>query len=508
MTKYIGLTIGPIYKTMMKAKKTRELWGASYLFSYLMKNIIKKVNGNKDEFDVSFVVPNVSAIQEFMNPSDLQKSGVGLFHDRFICKVNKSFLAELSDIIESILSETADKMANVDDIGIKKSAFEDYLKNYLRVYFCEIDSDKNINEINEDINKHLDALELMTKFIIKEDVDCLGEFLNRVNRSFLNEDAFHKTRRPFPSIPEIAAREFDFKVIKPKPAKNNPFDTDEPDIYDQLESVHGKTAIKTYHKYIAIVQADGDDLGITITGLTQNKAFESFSEALFKFADKANKIIKENGGTTIYAGGDDLLFFSPVMYNKVSVFEVCHLLSDCFRGKMAEALGRNDNLPTMSFGISISYYKYPMYEALEAAQTQLFDKAKKFRGKNAVSFRYLKHSGASFDGTVSRNSEIYPHFRRLITADLTSEILTSVIHDIRQYSALLLEIGADLTRLRYFFENKYNEDIHKGYTGFFESVTAFIHEVCCTCKYSEKEKIHLIHSVLKLKKNLMGEEDK
>ena len=53
MSKYIGLTIGPIAKTLHQARKTREIWGASYLFSYLMKKIIKKL---KDK-DVKFVLP-------------------------------------------------------------------------------------------------------------------------------------------------------------------------------------------------------------------------------------------------------------------------------------------------------------------------------------------------------------------------------------------------------------------------------------------------------------------
>jgi CRISPR-associated protein Cmr2 len=32
--KYIALTIGPIYKTISKAKKPKELFAGSYVFSY------------------------------------------------------------------------------------------------------------------------------------------------------------------------------------------------------------------------------------------------------------------------------------------------------------------------------------------------------------------------------------------------------------------------------------------------------------------------------------------
>ncbi|MFW2427635.1 type III-B CRISPR-associated protein Cas10/Cmr2, partial [Aliarcobacter butzleri] len=51
--KYIALTIGPIYKTLKNSKKTRELWGGSYIFSYIMKQIILKFE------DRDFVTPYI-----------------------------------------------------------------------------------------------------------------------------------------------------------------------------------------------------------------------------------------------------------------------------------------------------------------------------------------------------------------------------------------------------------------------------------------------------------------
>lgn len=500
MDKYIGLTIGPIYKTMMKAKRTRELWGASYLFSYLMKKIIEVLFKT---YKAEFIIPFVTDPSVFEPGKE-----VGLFHDRLIAKVKSSIVDELQPhVISMILQETAQKMAEWLGDESKKDTIETYLKEYLSFYFCEVEAEdgKEQKEINKEINGYLDVLELQSSYLAENRNEYIIDFLKCPKRSFLIIDAYDdEEKHNFPCIPEIAAKELDFTGIEIK------YDKDEDNQIIKKLQKQNEGRFKTYHKYIAIVQADGDDLGKTIASLEsdKNNAFRDFSEALFEFATEAHKTINYYGGTSIYAGGDDLLFFAPVMYKNVSVFEVCHKLGNLFRNIMAKTLKKDDDLPTMSFGISISYYKYPMYEALEAAQTQLFSKSKGYPGKNAVSFRYLKHSGASFDGTVSRNSEIYPHFRRLITAELTSEILTSVIHDIRQYNAILLEIGADLTRLRYFFENKYNKDIHEDFKGFFESVTAFIHEVCCTCKYSEEEKIHLIHSVLKLKKNLMGEEDK
>lgn len=39
--KYLAISIGPIIKTFSMARKPREFWAASYLFSYLMQCILK-----------------------------------------------------------------------------------------------------------------------------------------------------------------------------------------------------------------------------------------------------------------------------------------------------------------------------------------------------------------------------------------------------------------------------------------------------------------------------------
>ena len=53
MKKYIALTIGPIYKTLANAKKPKELFSSSYIFSYIMREIISKFK------DREFVTPYI-----------------------------------------------------------------------------------------------------------------------------------------------------------------------------------------------------------------------------------------------------------------------------------------------------------------------------------------------------------------------------------------------------------------------------------------------------------------
>ena len=51
---YIAITIGPVVRTLMLTKKTRELWAASYLFSWIMKQLASELR--KDPQRV-FIMP-------------------------------------------------------------------------------------------------------------------------------------------------------------------------------------------------------------------------------------------------------------------------------------------------------------------------------------------------------------------------------------------------------------------------------------------------------------------
>ena len=45
--RYIGVSIGPIIETLANTKSTKAIWGASYLFSYLMKDITKSFRNER-----------------------------------------------------------------------------------------------------------------------------------------------------------------------------------------------------------------------------------------------------------------------------------------------------------------------------------------------------------------------------------------------------------------------------------------------------------------------------
>jgi len=92
------------------------------------------------------------------------------------------------------------------------------------------------------------------------------------------------------------------------------------EVLSKEEMFEGK--FKQPHKYIAIVQSDGDNVGKLIKEIYKSNPakIKEFSKALSDFALEAAEEIQKYGGETVYAGGDDLLFFAPVLTPDSNIF--------------------------------------------------------------------------------------------------------------------------------------------------------------------------------------------
>jgi len=89
--KYTAITIGPIIETLNTARKTRELWGASYFFSYIIKQIVNKLNNNNTE--VILPVCGNTAVNGF---------GAGLYPDRIFVVGEVDMESKYIEVIEDI----------------------------------------------------------------------------------------------------------------------------------------------------------------------------------------------------------------------------------------------------------------------------------------------------------------------------------------------------------------------------------------------------------------------
>ena len=84
MTKYIGINIGPVIKTLSLARRPRELWSASYLFSFLMEYIVDEADKRGE----------IIAPKEWNNVVADDNLPVGLYPDRIYIRPNEGVVAD------------------------------------------------------------------------------------------------------------------------------------------------------------------------------------------------------------------------------------------------------------------------------------------------------------------------------------------------------------------------------------------------------------------------------
>ena len=446
--RHIALTIGPIVDTLSLGRKTAEVWMASYLFSSFMKNSIKKI---KERSDATFIVPFVD--DDVLEEKD---DGVGMFHDRFILSSETLTLEE----VEAILQEQKDEIAVMVAKSIKKdeAKVKAFFSEYIQAYAFETREEFENPII--DISKIMDSIELHTP-VLETDEDYMRLFLNRdviLNSQLANTSFGGKPS--FRALDEIALGNDD-------------------------EFVNA-------NRYIAIIYVDGDNLGEFIK---KQSDVTEVSKRLFDFDKKAVKSIDDYGAMPIFVGGDDLIIFAPLLNNGRTVFDLLNDLSEDYKNAL------NTEESTLSFGVSFTYYKYPLYEALERSRDTLFAVAKNYEGKNAVAVSLQKHSGQSFEFCIGKNEDAYAKFLELVNSVLVDkvELPHAIHHKLDSYKKIFSAISKE--RIESTFENIFNEDLHKSK---FEKGLKEIQELMGSLGL-EKEKQETLFSMLSTIKVLRGD---
>ena len=417
---YIALTIGPIYKTLSNAKKPKELFSSSYIFSYIMKNIILEFKDRK------FIIP-------YVDEKAFNENKVGLFHDRFIFKSQNGDLEKLQKVIDEVLKNVSQNL----DISFEA------VKDYLQINYIQKELEENKNPILK-LTPYLDTKELF--FQVSQ-----------------NNDFVSKLRRK-------------------KGDKDN-FLTLDKNIIDDLKKLSS-------NNYYCVVHADGDKMGEVIKDIEN---ISNISKNLFEYCKNSYQLIQDFGGQTIFAGGDDLLFFAPVVgKDKSTIFNLCEKISQDFENRF--------KIATLSFGISINFIKFPLYEAVENSRFQLFAKAKN-ENRNNIAFQVTKHSGQSFDAVIHKgNEKIYKEFLKFVKIISNEKddtnFLHSIHHKIDSYKTILETIKNDKAKLENFFDNYFNKNEHNEYREFFDSLIDFIYI---------SQDLNMVYSTLRFIKFVKGD---
>lgn len=393
MSRYLAINIGPIIKTFSMARKPKEFWAASYMFSYLMECILETLHDIK----------GIRLISPFYKKDSFKD--VGLFPDRAFYEIDDNV------DIDVLIENAVDGFAKHIDIE----------KKVVSSFFQVMTVCKEYGSSSEailDLNKKLDILEMNRNAWNSDDFDHIFKYLHNTNKnSQLFNIAFGKNYFPIETLEEIA--------------------------------LAGEKYPKySYNKYVCIVQADGDNMGKVVSSAEMEGRLNEFSSELMTFGESACKKIKEFKGLPIYAGGDDLLFIAPVVYNGRTILDLVNEIDILYKKvqekvdeigpKCTNKNNEKDAVHTsLSYGISIIYHKYPLYEAWDMARNELFAKAKNVDRKNAVAIKLRKNSGSDFQMQLSKSAPAYKGLQELIKVTDKESLVSAVAHKLRSNVPLL-----------------------------------------------------------------------
>lgn len=487
---YIGLTIGPIFDTLKKVKSTRALFSASYLFSYLMRELIVGLK-KKGIADKAILTPSAQMIDPSTPPE------AGYYPDRLILVAEKDNTFELlKDTYEEVLNDMASGIEQI--IKESKASILPYLKSYFQVYFFQDSFDKKNDPFGR-INYLLSTLDEFRQFPT-DDSDLLQRFLKKRAASFLIKDAFHTRSLMFPTIVEITTQEFEQrnsavyrelmkeerntkKIKEGADRKDSDTATDEYVFQRFRTSKAFGELLRPYHKYIAIIHADGDSVGEYIAKLGgDDKRFRDLSDTFFAFNQRAKELIKQYGGRPIFIGGDDLLFLAPMLAegegnSKRTIFDLINALDAEFLNYFPQGK------PTLSFGLSFTYYKFPLNEARDLSYCQLETVKKDYKknGKHALRFSFRKQAGASFSADFQITSDGYKKFVEILSNSIGIDnpiLFKTFTHTLQFHQETLLALkkhGGVLweDRVKYTIINNLDEEFHQDNEAFRNSLIDF-----------------------------------
>lgn len=439
--KYTAINIGPIVDTISLGRKPREIWSASYMFCYLMECIIGELDEKTILSPAKIVKCNKGEVVSSDNSAE-QKSHfkeVGLYPDRLFVK---------GDIdIDEVIKRAERKFKETTGVGM----------DYVNIMHVSIERD-NDTDVIKDLNQLLDCMELHNRPVeddannkvlklIRERKDnklfaMANDGKGQINKEFLGEIATAKV---------IDRDDCIFAWLELYNELENPANVNKEDeVYVKLKQALG-SEYRSYYKYICIVQADGDNMGKIVSSAGEEKIKE-LSKALLAYGSDASQHIKAYGGLPIYAGGDDLLFIAPVVSNHLkahNIFELLEYISKQYKEMVDDKITelgisrpkdeetKEDVYTTVSYGLSISYYKYPLYEAFRTARELLFDTAKNVPGKDAIAWCLRKHSGSGFTGEITKSSKTYKIFKTLIKETVDEAQISAIAHKLRANEDLL-----------------------------------------------------------------------
>ena len=201
-------------------------------------------------------------------------------------------------------------------------------------------------------------------------------------------------------------------------------------------------------------------------------------------------------------------FYAPLYNGNEDIFCLLSGL-DNELVKCLNGVNITDNVPSLSYGVAISYEKHPMAETRQRAE-ELLENAKDKQGKNCIVWELRKHSGQTSGGVIKKgpgNERLFVAIIDLIARSFseTQMFLHSVTFWLKRYEQPLQYILSQDNRetlLENFVKNNFNESIHDQHKTYFDSIKQML------CMESENnapnDSIDYMHDLLRYVEHLVS----
>jgi len=205
--------------------------------------------------------------------------------------------------------------------------------------------------------------------------------------------------------------------------------------------------------YLAVLVADGDRMGATISELKTPETNREFSATLGAFATKVKEIVDEHNGVLVYAGGDDVLAFLPLDRCVPCAAELSKAFS-AVMGEFARSVGLQTQ-PTLSVGIAIGHFMEDLELLLEYAREA--ERQAKHPDRNGLAIQMRKRGGEPISIRYRWDESTDGLLRELVHLFIIQAIPHGLARDLRdleriykawrQSDTLLTALKADALRV-------------------------------------------------------------
>ncbi|MGO9113612.1 MAG: type III-B CRISPR-associated protein Cas10/Cmr2 [Thermoguttaceae bacterium] len=160
---------------------------------------------------------------------------------------------------------------------------------------------------------------------------------------------------------------------------------------EKLEDLY-KTVGARPSVFFALLLMDGDSMGTLLSTARDQDASEETkaTEALSRFSIRADIVVREHNGVTVYAGGDDLLALLPVNKAIGCAIAVREAYIASFATTCSPEIASKASI---SSALIFAHYHYPLRNLLERAHFLLDEVAKDATGRDSVAISVCKMGG-------------------------------------------------------------------------------------------------------------------